>query len=261
MFEQTVSRRRMVVATDMESYSRRDNVQQVEAQQVMVAVTKAAARDVGLDQADWGIQPTGDGQIFVLPADVPEELIVGRFVAAVDRLLSGHNRTRREAAQVRLRIAVHVGQVHLDSANSWAGDAVVTVCRLLNAVQLRRALSRHQHAAAVSIVSDPVYQEVVRHRYDGIRPEHYGRVRVELSDKGFDEVAWIQVPGVDASDLADTPRAQDATPQPDEAAPAPGRHASGPMAGTINARDSAVAVGPQSVANYTTTGRRRGDRA
>jgi hypothetical protein len=258
MFEPTVSRRRMVVATDMEKYSRRDNVEQVEAQEVLVRATEAAAADAGLDRSDWGVQSTGDGQIFVLPADVREEVIVGRFVAAADRLLRGHNRSRLEDSRVRLRIAVHVGQVHLVSANSWAGDAIVTACRLLNAVQLRRALTRHQQAAVVSIVSDPVYQEVVRHRYDGISPEHYGQVRVQLTDKGFDQVAWIHVPGLDVSDLADTPPDDDGNPrQPGTSRPAD----PGSLVGTVNA--DTVSVGPYSQAHghYGQPRPRPGDRA
>jgi hypothetical protein len=169
----------------MERYSRQRNLQQHESQSTLRQATAAAADATGLRWTAKEFQASGDGYLVALPPDTPEDVVVGRYLYELDMILSRHNQSRVREAKVRVRAAIHVGLVHLDSANGWAGDAVVTVCRLLNAGALRRALTLFPATSVAAIVSPGIFRDVVSERYDGIEPERFGRVRVSQPDKAF----------------------------------------------------------------------------
>lgn len=231
--------RRMVVAVDMEHYSRQDNRRQYQSQQVFRRMVAEAAEGLGLDRGRWSTQPSGDGELAVLPRDVAEVTVVGDFAPLLDRLLRAHNRDLVPEARVRLRVAVHSGLVHLDGANGVPGEAVVTTCRLVDAPPLKRALAAFPEAAVGLIVSDRIFQEIVRQRYGRIRPDRFRRVPVRLPEKRFEHVAWISVPDEDVTAL----------PGFDDAAPAEG---AGPGDGTperAGSRPTASAGPPEAGAS------------
>nr|CTQ90977.1 High-affnity carbon uptake protein Hat/HatR [Kibdelosporangium sp. MJ126-NF4] len=127
--------------------------------------------------------------MFILaPADVPKQLFVeqvpGRLVEALNR----HNGVHGAGEQIRLRMAVHAGEVLLD-AHGATGVAINHTFRLLDASPLKDALAGSDGVLAV-ITSDWFFREVVWHsaadetRY---RPKH---IRV----KETDAVGWICLP-------------------------------------------------------------------
>lgn len=193
--------RRLLVSVDMERYSRRSNLQQYEAQQDFRRLLHEAARDVGLDRVAWSTQQAGDGELAILPRDVPEARVVGRFVPELNRRLRAYNGSRVTAARIRLRIAVHQGLVHLDGANGFPGNAVVFVSRLCDAEPVRRALSAFPHAGVALVVSTDIFRDVVSEYPEEMRPERFRRVRVSKPDKGFDEHAWLCVVDEDLSSV------------------------------------------------------------
>ena len=111
MFEPIIAHRRMLVATDMEKYSQRDSVHQHESQRALVGATREAAVAVGLDLDSWAKQSTGDGQLFVLPADVNEATVVGRFVQEIPGLFRRGQQGLHFMTQVTIAIrrSRHVG--------------------------------------------------------------------------------------------------------------------------------------------------------
>lgn len=190
-----------------------------------------ATRQLALDRVHWVTQQGGDGELAILPVDTSEPTIVAYLAPTLDRLLRESNRHLMPEARVRMRIALHVGLVHLDGATGFPGSAVVTVCRLVNAPPLKRALELYPAAAVVQIVSEPLYEDIVRNRYEGLRPDRYTRVPVELPDKGFRSTAWITVPDEDIRALAQAgTTTEPATPEPTPptaAAPAPAPRGTG----------------------------------
>ncbi|WP_091301391.1 hypothetical protein [Micromonospora halophytica] len=191
--------RRLLVAVDMERYSRRSNLQQYEAQQDFKQLLKKAARDVGLDRVTWTTQQAGDGELAILPRDVPEARVIGRFVPELDRRLRHHNSSRLPAARVRLRVAIHQGMVHLDGANGFPGNAVVHVCRLCEADPVRKALADFPGAGVALVVSTEIYRDVVTEYPEEMRPERFRRVEIAHPDKDFREHAWLCVVDEDIS--------------------------------------------------------------
>lgn len=179
----------------MERYSPRDNLRQYLAQQLFRDVMAEAVAGIGLERQNWTTQQNGDGELAILPADTSELTVVADFVPALDRILREYNRSLLPEAKVRLRVAIHQGLVHLTGANGFPGDAVVEVCRLLDADPLRQALKAFPHASVALIVSHSIFHDVVRHAYRGLRPERFAQVRVAVKELVLD--AWISVPDED----------------------------------------------------------------
>ncbi|MFC7277565.1 hypothetical protein ACFQS1_26525 [Paractinoplanes rhizophilus] len=202
--------RRVLVAADMESYSKRNNVLQHRAQVAFRRVMDDATTAVGLDRVDWLIQQGGDGELAILPPRTSERTVAARLAPVADRLLREVNQGLAPEAKVRLRLAVHQGLVHLDGANGFPSEAVVHVCRLADSPQLKQALRAFPDANVALIVSDSVFHEVIEH-YRDLRPDQFAEIRAEIPDKGFSATAWIHVPGENAA--AATPRRAD-TPSP-----------------------------------------------
>ncbi|WP_231933393.1 hypothetical protein [Micromonospora coxensis] len=208
--------RRLLVAVDMERYSRRSNLQQYEAQQDFKQLLQMAARDVGLDRVTWTTQQAGDGELAILPRDVPEARVIGRFVPELDRRLRHHNSSRLPAARIRLRVAVHQGMVHLDGANGFPGNAVVHVCRLCEADPVRKALAAFPGAGVALVVSTEIYRDIVTEYPEQMRPERFRRVEIAHPDKDFREHAWLCVVDEDISSWEPS----DASPVPPSPRPA-----------------------------------------
>ncbi len=182
----------------MESYSKRNNLLQHQAQTAFRRIMDGAAADAGLDRIDWLIQQAGDGELAILPTGTSERTVAAKLAPAADRRLREHNQGLRKEAKVRLRLAVHQGLVHLDGANGFPSDAVIHVCRLVDSPELKRALRRFSGADVALIVSDSMYHEVIEH-YRDLRPEQFKAVRAEIPDKRFSAAAWIYVPGENAA--------------------------------------------------------------
>jgi hypothetical protein len=203
MIEPAHPKRCVLVAVDMEQYSKRDNLQQYLAQQVFHEVMAEAVDAAGLRRRDWIIQQAGDGELSILPPDISEPAVVAELAPALDRILRLRNGGRLPEAKVRLRVAIHQGLVHLDGANGVPGAAAVEVCRLCDADVLRQALKHFTGASVALIVSQSIYDEVVKHGYRGLRTDRFAPVEVTV--KELRTKAWIYVPEEDANTLSPTP--------------------------------------------------------
>ncbi|WP_347403640.1 hypothetical protein [Solwaraspora sp. WMMD406] len=218
--------RRVLIAVDMESYSRRDNVLQHRAQLAFQEVMTTACGELGFDRANWQVQQGGDGELAILPQGTSERAVLARLTPVFDRLLRETNRGLSSEARIRLRVAVHEGPVHLNGANGFPSEAVVTVCRLVDSPQLKAALRQFPQAAVALIVSDRLYQDIVR-QYQDLRPDHFQRVTARIADKDFEAAAWIYVPGESLAPASAQPEALDH---------GPGQQNDGPGAGGIDHR-------------------------
>ncbi|GIG92402.1 hypothetical protein [Plantactinospora endophytica] len=211
--------RRLLISVDMERYSRRGNVRQYEAQQAFQQLLHEAATAVGLDRISWKTQQAGDGELAILPADAREPQVIGRLVPDLNRRLRHYNSSRLPEARVRLRVALHQGLVHLDGANGFPGTAVIEVCRLCDARQLKKALTLFPDAGVALIVSSGIYREVVSEYPEELRPERFRRIEVHLPDKDFRESAWICVVDEDLSAVPTEMLLAEPTPGPGQPEP------------------------------------------
>jgi Effector-associated domain 2 len=206
------------------------------------------------------VPPTADTTVLLTS-------LVDRFRAAVRE----HNEVSTEAAQMRLRVAVHIGFVRPD-AEGVVGSAVNLAFRLLNAEQLKQVL-RWTGADLALIASDRVYDDVIRHGLGLVNPSEYQRIIARV--KETTQPAWIRVPGMPAPPaprtLVDTQLIRPAQPTaPDP--PAIANHASDLEAVVDLAleirplkvghmRDQIIAALPLALASMIKTQRDHDDRA
>jgi hypothetical protein len=170
---------RLVLAVDVEKYSTRDAREQLRAQTELQRILSAAARNVGLDQREWYEQVSGDGELVVLPEDVDVPVVVGDFTSSLETILGECNRRVIGGTRVRLRlrVALHHGTL-MPGPFGPAGDAPIVVSRLLDAKPLRRLLAEQQERDLALIVSQSLYQDVVRTGFCSLDPEEFQPVRV-----------------------------------------------------------------------------------
>lgn len=211
-----IPRRRLCLAADMEQYSLLNTRTQSAVQSDLLRVLDEAAALTGLDREAWARQPQGDMEFAVLPDSTPEAVVLGPFVHHLAVLLG--NRNACPAAQrIRLRMAVDTGVV-ADAALGHAGPAPVAVARYVNAPQLRTVLATLTAADLAVMVSDRLYQDVVRSGRRDLDPAQYVRAHVRV--KEFGGYGWIRVPGHAPDDVrsavAETPKPN---PAPDAGSP------------------------------------------
>ncbi|MEE1840862.1 hypothetical protein ABZ776_02045 [Streptomyces sp. NPDC007076] len=183
--------RRLCLAADVEQYSRLDTRAQSAVQTDLVRMLDEAASLTGLDRAAWARQPQGDLEFAVLPEATEEASVLGPFVQHLTVRLRERN-TDPAVPRVRLRLAMDTGVV-ADAALGHAGPAPVAVARYVNAQQLRAVLATLTVADLAVIVSDRLFQDVVRSGGPGLDPAQYVRAHVQV--KEFGGYGWIQVPG------------------------------------------------------------------
>jgi O-acetyl-ADP-ribose deacetylase (regulator of RNase III) len=100
--------------------------------------------------------------------------------------------------RIRLRMALHAGEVHPD-AHGVAGAAIVRAFRLIEAPALKSAL-RASPGVMGLVVSDWFFDEVVRHDVS-VEPTSFRRIRVAVKETVT--AAWIRVFESTADDHAE----------------------------------------------------------
>lgn len=184
--------RRVLVAVDMTGYGTGTDQDHFSVQTGLTAVLEAAAAKAGLRREQWVIQPQGDGELAILPADQREPVVVEDYVRYLDEALTAHNADPGSGRRIQLRMAVHFG-VAMPADNGYAGQGVVAVSRLVEAPALKRALANAPDACLAVILSDQVYKDVVQQEHVSVPATDFTRVGVQV--KQYRDTAWAKVLG------------------------------------------------------------------
>lgn len=134
---------------------------------------------------------SGDGVIVLVPPEVSKVLLLDPLLGCLSAGLAEHNRTAPLTQRFRLRLALDAGEVTQDE-HGLSGTALVRACRMLDAAELRSAL-RHAAGNLAIIVSDSVYDGIVRHGYRSIDPADYHPVSMQVKKTRIH--AWVHLPG------------------------------------------------------------------
>ena len=141
---------------------------------------------------------------------MPKAYLVTSFPGLLAAAVSRHNAACAGPEQMRLRVALHAGEVYRD-AHGVAGSAVNHAIRLAEAPALRSALAASPGVLAV-IVSDWLFSEVVRHD-PAAEPASYRQVKVTVKETAA--VGWVRIPDPgmihDHSGQGDVPALRDGT--------------------------------------------------
>ncbi|MEU1782641.1 hypothetical protein ABZ545_24615 [Streptomyces abikoensis] len=188
-----------IVVLDIENFSARTNPIQRSLRSAMYEVVDEAVartlREHEGTRTHEGIrtEDRGDGILMLVPAAVSPVLLAGDFVRALDDELKAKADIFSEAHAMRLRVALHQGLAAPDQ-RGFSGDAVNFACRLVDAQPVRDVLKAAARARMAFIVSDEIYQGVVRHGYLAIDAAAYQRMSLVIKT-GRQVTGWVTVPG------------------------------------------------------------------
>jgi tetratricopeptide (TPR) repeat protein len=199
---------RTVLAVDVEGFGdrRRTGAHQVAVREGLYRVLGKAFSLTGIPWGGCHIEDRGDGAFILAPPEVPKSLFVESLPAHLVSALREHNVVHSAPARIRLRMALHAGEMHLDAYGA-TGASINLAFRLLDARELKAALARAPGVLAL-IVSSWFFDEVVRNN-PASGPLSYREVRVAV--KETDTSAWIALP--DGAESPMVPRQLPAAPR------------------------------------------------
>jgi RNA polymerase sigma factor (sigma-70 family) len=130
----------------------------------------------------------GDGLLMLLPPDVPKHLMAAAIPKELAALLHEYNHTNGPQTRIRLRLAIHAGEIRHDE-HGVVGASLNLAFRLLDSIEAKNTLARSSAELAL-IVSDWFYEEVVR--FDPASASTaYQPVTVHV--RGTEASAWIRL--------------------------------------------------------------------
>jgi tetratricopeptide (TPR) repeat protein len=190
---------RTILVVDVVGFGdhRRNNVDQVSVRTGLYGALQQAFRTAGISWADCEHEDRGDGALILAPAQLPKAPFVEALPAALVAALHRHNRGHRATEQVRLRMALHAGEINYD-AHGVTSTAINLAFRLLDSAPLKEAFTESaRESTAVStgvlavITSSWFFDEVVRHSRV-CDPATYRSVSVTV--KETTAIAWVHRP-------------------------------------------------------------------
>jgi hypothetical protein len=131
----------------------------------------------------------GDGVLMIMPPAVPAEALLDPLAHHLNFLLRRGNRLASDTARLRLRLAVHAGDVHRD-ANGVAGHAVNLLFRILDADRFKKVLTASNSDLGL-IVSDQLYMTVTQ-RAGLVDAEAYQQINIRRKETRTR--AWVWLP-------------------------------------------------------------------
>ena len=163
MEDQRLAVHRSIVVVDVEGFGDqcRTNPHQVAVRDGLYRALREAFGHAGIPWDDCGREDRGDGVFVLVPAEVPKGLLVESLPSALVAALRAHNGAHLGPERIRLRMALHAGEVRYDEHGVTAA-AVNLAFRLLDAGALKAALASSPGVLAV-IASSWFFEEVVRH--------------------------------------------------------------------------------------------------
>jgi tetratricopeptide (TPR) repeat protein len=191
MEHQRAAVHRTIFVVDVEGFGdkRRTNPDRLAVRDGMYRAVQQAFRTAGVPWADCYHESCGDGVFVLIPAEVPK----GFFVESIPRELAGalreHNAAHRAEERIRLRVALHAGEVYYDEHGVTA-ESINLAFRLLDARPLKSALADSPGVLAL-IVSPWFFDEVVRHSPAGDAATYRP---VQVAVKETTAVGWISRP-------------------------------------------------------------------
>lgn len=183
-----------ILVADIEKFGSRSNPVQAWLRERLYELLEGALDEAGIDhRAEPRPSDRGDGVFWLLPGSVPKIDLTGRFVDLLQAGLRAHARTSNDEGALRLRAALHFGEVAWDG-RGWVGEDLNTACRIVDLQALRDALSAGQRSGLALAVSDEWYRGVIRHEYPETDSGAYRAVRFDAKEIKGARV-WIRVPG------------------------------------------------------------------
>jgi hypothetical protein len=182
---------RTIVVVDVEEFGdrRRTNAHQVTVRNGLYAALRRAFDAVGLAWDACDREDRGDGVFILVPADIPKAAFVDSVPYALAVELREHNAIHSVGERIRLRMALHAGEVAYDEHGATA-VSINLAFRLVDAEPLRVALANSPGILAL-ITSEWFFDEVVRHSHE-TDPATFRPVQVAVKETST--MGWVGLP-------------------------------------------------------------------
>jgi NACHT domain len=184
---------RTIVAVDVEGFGdqRRSNRNQLAIRDGLYRAMCEAFRDAEIPWVDRDHEDRGDGMFILVSSEVPKSLFVESLPSALVSALRRHNDAHPDLERIRLRLALHAGEVNYDEHGATAA-AINLTFRLLESGPVKEALASYSGVLAV-ITSSWFFEEVVRHSAANAAAYH----PVSVAVKETATTGWIYLPDCD----------------------------------------------------------------
>jgi tetratricopeptide (TPR) repeat protein len=181
---------RTIFVVDVEGFGdpHRTNRHQVAVRKGLYQIVAAAFQQAGIPWDTGACEDRGDGIFALLPPEVPKSLLIESLPSALVANLQAHNAAHPQQEQIRLRMALHAGEINYDEHGVTA-TSINLAFRLIEAGHLKAALAGSSGVLAI-IVSSWFYEEVVRH--SAIEMTSYRPVAVAVKETAT--TGWICLP-------------------------------------------------------------------
>jgi tetratricopeptide (TPR) repeat protein len=181
---------RTIVAVDIEGFGDRcrTNRNQVAVRDGLYRAMREAFGQTGISWADHHHEDRGDGIFILAGPEVPKSVFAESLPSALVSALCLHNGTHPDLERIRMRMALHAGEVHLDEHGATSAS-INLAFRLLECGPVKEALAA-SHGVLAVIASSWFFEEVVRHSAAGAAA--YRPVTVAV--KETTTTGWICLP-------------------------------------------------------------------
>jgi class 3 adenylate cyclase len=179
---------RSIICADVEKYGGRANPDQLAVRAALFRALETAFAGSRVPAEHVAYEDRGDGALILVDPAVPKEHLAGAFPARLAACLERHNGHAPPGARIRLRVAVHAGEVHYDG-HGVAGTAINVPFRLVEAGPLTEAL-RNSPSVLALIASEWFYDEVIAQNRT-CEAAAYRRVRVTVKETRTH--GWVRV--------------------------------------------------------------------
>ncbi|MFE3053929.1 hypothetical protein [Nocardia sp. NPDC059239] len=223
----TEPKHRSFVVVDVENSRGRHN-RELEA--MRAALYRIVDETISYPETVVAKEDRGDGFLVILDLPVLDVLdhFAGGFLAGVRQ----YNFAVDPPDWLRVRIAVHEGYVNQDE-HGWSSDALNATFGLNDSPMVKKTLELAARATGVIVVSDVVYQGVVRHNYrPTVTSTEYRSTMIGTKDG--DVRIWVRVPGYSQPPFPDSSS---------EGAGAPGKKAAARVDGLDAVTANTVVMG------------------
>ncbi|WP_460999991.1 hypothetical protein [Streptomonospora sediminis] len=210
---------RALLTADIERSAGRGNVALRQIRAALMAALRAAFERSGIAWADCIRDDLGDGIRVAAPAGLAKSVLIHPLIHELAVRLRAHNRTAAPQTAVRVRVALHAGEVYVGGqggaggATSAVGSPLEILARMVDAPALKTALAEAPEGVSVALLlSQHFYDETVRHGYAGIDPDTFHKIA--FTTKEYTADAWLHL-------APDTPVPQQVSQQVPQRSPAP----------------------------------------
>jgi hypothetical protein len=203
---------RAMLSVDIEASSGRGDAAQRLIRAALWDALSEAVRQSGIDPAACVRSDYGDGFRLIFPPGTRKSRLIYPLISDLAARLKAHNAKAAALTAIRIRAALHAGDVSLDREGQPEGAALEVQARLIEAPLLHTALRQAPQDVPVALLlSSHFHGEAVQQGIPGIEPAAYREVA--FTTKEYSGMAWLYLPGYTLPDQVAQPAEPDGADQ------------------------------------------------